>query len=260
MTVASSTAASPPTTDDAAACSTRGCTPFRPTSGLASPASGRPCRSSGAAMYFSVPSELRCCPMGEDFIFLSLRTDRYSLLQGAPADRFRRFLAGAATDCDIEWLAARQIVVATELATAPAAPPIPRPRSSAIDGPLPAAGMGAVAAAICAQRKARRDLARRRLGEIIEDIAGARRVENTPDIEASRIIASAFQRARRYAPAIDQCLVRGVAMRRLLAGRDARLLIGVTIPFSAHCWVQVGDTVLTDSLDLVLSFQPILSV
>lgn len=49
-------------------------------------------------------------------------------------------------------------------------------------------------------------------------------------------------------------------MRRLLAGPDARLLIGVTMPFSAHCWVQVGDTVLTDSLDLVLSFQPILSV
>lgn len=211
-------------------------------------------------MYFSVSSELRCCPMGEGYIFLCLRTDRYSLLQGAPADRFRRFLAGAASDCDIEWLAARQIVVATEFAVPLAAPPIPQPRSSAIDGPIPAAGIAAVAVAIRAQRKARRDLARKSLGAIIEGLASARRIDRPTDIEASRSLASAFQRARRYAPAIDQCLVRGIAMRRLLVGRDARLVIGVTMPFSAHCWVQVGDTVLTDSLDLVLSFQPILSV
>jgi len=29
------------------------------------------------------------------------------------------------------------------------------------------------------------------------------------------------------------------------------------MPFAAHCWVQAGDQVLTDPLDVVLHYQPI---
>lgn len=49
-------------------------------------------------------------------------------------------------------------------------------------------------------------------------------------------------------------------MKRMLArqGCHADLVIGVTLPFSAHCWVQLGSTVLTDSLDLVQAYKPIL--
>ena len=53
---------------------------------------------------------------------------------------------------------------------------------------------------------------------------------------------------------------RGIAIRRVLAGKgcDARLVIGVTLPFAAHCWVQLGSAVLTDPLDVVLPYTPIL--
>ncbi len=51
-------------------------------------------------------------------------------------------------------------------------------------------------------------------------------------------------------------------MKRLLAQRgcDARLVFGVTMPFSAHCWVQAEDVVLTDTLDIVRRYQPIFAV
>ena len=51
-------------------------------------------------------------------------------------------------------------------------------------------------------------------------------------------------------------------MKRLLFARGCRstLVFGVTMPFAAHCWVQVGETVLTDPLDIVLHYQPIFAI
>lgn len=48
-------------------------------------------------------------------------------------------------------------------------------------------------------------------------------------------------------------------MRRMLQRRGCQscLVFGVTMPFAAHCWVQAGDKVLTDPLDVVLHYQPI---
>ena len=42
-------------------------------------------------------------------------------------------------------------------------------------------------------------------------------------------------------------------------GLDADWVFGVrTWPFLAHCWVQVGDTIVGDSLDRVGGFTPIM--
>jgi hypothetical protein len=32
------------------------------------------------------------------------------------------------------------------------------------------------------------------------------------------------------------------------------------MPFSAHCWVQADDVVLTDTLDIIRRYQPIFAV
>ncbi len=51
-------------------------------------------------------------------------------------------------------------------------------------------------------------------------------------------------------------------MKQVLAsqGCHANLVIGVALPFSAHAWVQSGDTILTDALELVEPYTPILVV
>ena len=46
----------------------------------------------------------------------------------------------------------------------------------------------------------------------------------------------------------------------LLNGLGSDLVIGVMLPFSAHCWIQVGAAVLSDPLDLVVNYQPLLTV
>ena len=103
-------------------------------------------------------------------------------------------------------------------------------------------------------------LRRRRFAEIVRtDWAVAQCSAQDQKHRVSRVTA-AFQAARHFFPATDQCLARSIAMKRVLAsqGCHADLVIGVALPFSAHAWVQFGDEVLTDPLDLVEPYTPIL--
>jgi hypothetical protein len=47
------------------------------------------------------------------------------------------------------------------------------------------------------------------------------------------------------------------AIRR---GIEVNLVVGVAIPFAAHCWVQHADMVLNDSVDIVSRYEPILVI
>lgn len=58
----------------------------------------------------------------------------------------------------------------------------------------------------------------------------------------------------------DRCLPRAIAMIRrcLRIGHNPSLVIGVRInPFTAHCWVQQGSTVVGDSIDIARIYTPI---
>ncbi|WP_295326785.1 lasso peptide biosynthesis B2 protein [uncultured Sphingopyxis sp.] len=112
------------------------------------------------------------------------------------------------------------------------------------------------------QRRASVELRRDSLLEIVERLGRGRPRNASCGERVCQNIAAAFLRSRRLVSAEDQCLVRGIAMKRMLAQRgcDARLVFGVTMPFSAHCWVQAGDVVLTDTLDIVRRYQPIFAV
>lgn len=214
------------------------------------------------SMAFSVRSDLRYCRFAADYIFLCLRTDRYFLLRGNPADRLARFLSGDASRSDLAWLAEHELISDASGDNPVAREPIPFPTSSFRDTTIPSTSRTVVASVLVAQQLARRELAKRNLGAIVTSLGHASRAFHEIDFDAGLGVAAAFHRARHYAPAIDRCLVRGLAMKRMLLRRkcDARLVIGVAMPFSAHCWVQADDVVLTDTLDTVLPYSPILSV
>lgn len=66
-----------------------------------------------------------------------------------------------------------------------------------------------------------------------------------------------------WVPGQGQCLYRAYLLRAFLAsrGRGATWVFGVrTWPFSAHCWLQVGDVLLDDDLDRVGLYTPIMAV
>src|SRR3546814_12137991 len=102
------------------------------------------------------------------------------------------------------------------------------------------------------QLRASTELRRDSLLKIIERLGRGRLRNASCGERVSQNIAAAFLRSQRLVSAADQCLVRGIAMKRMLAQRgcDARLVLGVTMPFSAHCWVQAGDVVLTATLEI----------
>ncbi|WP_433933398.1 lasso peptide biosynthesis B2 protein [Brevundimonas diminuta] len=75
--------------------------------------------------------------------------------------------------------------------------------------------------------------------------------------------ARLFDRWMPWVPGQGQCLYRAYLLRAFLAsrGRGATWVFGVrTWPFSAHCWLQVGDVLLDDDLDRVALYTPIMAV
>jgi hypothetical protein len=73
-----------------------------------------------------------------------------------------------------------------------------------------------------------------------------------------------FDRLRPLAfTARDACLFESLAMIEFLASFrvEASWVFGVqTSPFCAHCWVQLGDTVINDTVEHVRGFTPIMVV
>ncbi|WP_421937298.1 lasso peptide biosynthesis B2 protein [Phenylobacterium sp.] len=66
-----------------------------------------------------------------------------------------------------------------------------------------------------------------------------------------------------YAPVSGKCLLRSFMLLRALhrAGHTADWVFGVaTWPFRAHCWLQMGDIVLDDTVERVRAYEPILVV
>ena len=74
--------------------------------------------------------------------------------------------------------------------------------------------------------------------------------------------AAVFDRLSIWLPFQGDCLYRCFLLLRLLGSqaREVDWVFGVrTWPFYAHCWLQHGDTCLTDFPDRLESFVPIMT-
>lgn len=82
---------------------------------------------------------------------------------------------------------------------------------------------------------------------------------------AGRLAASlsAAEQVFPWLPGEGECLQRAYQLRHFLADRDlsADWVFGVrTWPFSAHCWLQIGNEVLGDRIERVRLYTPIMVV
>lgn len=88
-------------------------------------------------------------------------------------------------------------------------------------------------------------------------LARSRFVASADDVSD---LARGYAKARLYVPARRRCVPDSLALMHSLwrRGHDAELYFGVRLePFAAHCWVQRGDLLLSDPLDIVREFTPV---
>lgn len=189
---------------------------------------------------------------------MDLLPDRYRLLKGEAAKRFLRLASGEASKVDIALLAEQNIHASNisqpvELAL---------PTVSAFDLITTETRSTSFLRSAFYQLHYKRRLRFCALHELLEELAAQRAHLPVVGSQRSLEIAAASVRAMHIVSAQDQCLPRSLAMTYLLRrdGIAADLVFGVTMPFAAHCWVQQGDMVLSDTLERVRPFRPIMVV
>ena len=205
------------------------------------------------------------CVAADQLILLDVRQDRYLQVTGTTADAMRQWLltGGAAALPDpVRLMLERNGITRT----ADPAPSIAAAESLEIpetlisptwlDAPPRSANPLVVAAVVLRTRRILRRVP-------LQTILGARATAPGGAGGKDELVArcAAFDRARSLTPVPRRCLLDSLALSAWLApqGISARLVFGVTArPFSAHCWLQVPETLLNDSYDHVSRFTPIL--
>lgn len=224
---------------------------------------------------YSIRDGIGFCRFEGRTIILDIAADRYWQL-GEEAGRILEAVsAGMATGIE-ERALARLVALgfvapadprAAGMIEAPAASgrvSSPLPLRSALEQARPSVRTGwttacEVATLVIAARVALRRLA---LKTILDRFAARRGgIRSFPSETSLEMLAQRFWRCRRLVPLRPLCLPDSIAflwfaMRR---GHAPWLVFGVeAFPFTAHCWVQDRDVVLTDALDHASRFKPIM--
>lgn len=198
--------------------------------------------------------------IGSDLLFLDLARDAYVCLAGA-AEAVRGPVAGAAA-LDILQPALTDALQAAGLVGAEPAPRRLAPTASRdLARARPEAqGLAIVRALPMTWISAWRYF--RPLGDLLQSAptgAGAFDPGAEPCATARSVIAD-FQTRWPWALGRGRCLHRAFVLRSLLRahGCDAAWVFGVrTYPFEAHCWLQIGVTVLDDPLTQLSAYAPL---
>lgn len=196
--------------------------------------------------------------VGDDLIMLDVTADTYSCLLGAGSvvrleDAGR--IAIDDEDLAIE-LETHGVVQADQPLRAPRTPVLasreaPRSLSMTDKAPVSLALAHLLVSTVVFHRKTLKQL----LAAVeTGPRAGARKTDLTA-------LLADYRAALPWTPFEGECLQRGFLLKRLLGshGIASDWIFGVrTWPFAAHCWIQVDDLVVGDSLERVRTYTPIM--
>jgi len=214
---------------------------------------------------------LSVCLIEERCIFLDIRGDRYFGLEPERNAFFLELVRGSRAPGEnhpqVKWFMTSSILIRVPSDEVPNFCHFPpRPCHSLIEETIPpSTGRYAGRAVLCLVRTMV-SLRFRSLAKMIERIGDERPLvagfQPSGKRQAELVeVAWAFHKAGRVISLVDQCLPKSIAMKRFLGSHrlSSTLVIGVALkPFTAHCWVQCDDVVMSDSLDNVRTFTPIL--
>ncbi len=104
---------------------------------------------------------------------------------------------------------------------------------------------------------------RKTFAEAINTVRRRNARTSRPDLLSVSSAVAAFEAVLPWMPWEGECLQRAYVLHSHLhqCGLRADWIFGVrTWPFLAHCWLQIGDIVVGDTVDRVTGFSPILRV
>lgn len=221
-------------------------------------------------MYLALGADSSFCIIDGRVVFCDLASRRY-FWASTDLDRAFRRLAAQETLSDTDLLVLEPLLAKGILIRTPAARPlcpasIPPALESLLDaepGPHP----GTLPAILISQLKTRALLKVMPLKDIVRQI----RTRKSRGVLKGAVVdrgleqatAHAARHGRRITIAKDQCLVTSISIVNYLATKKIfpDLVFAVRVaPFSAHCWVQSEDRVLSDSIENVHLYTPILVV
>lgn len=228
------------------------------------------------ADYFLAPHVHFCC-RGDAFVFLDLKQDDYTLVNGNAAtalkslsltgqldesrpdlaDALQELLAGGLLTTDPS--AGKDICsTRAQLALEPLLDPEAMPRTR-----LRVSHFYRFIAA-CTTASAR--LRWGRLEDTVKAVEGrkARRAPHTQfELDKARELTAAFQTLRSLFPRNYLCLYDSLALLNFLARFDVypTWVFGIKLePWSAHCWVQEADFVFNEGVEEAAGYTPIMAI
>ncbi|MFN3808263.1 lasso peptide biosynthesis B2 protein [Asticcacaulis sp.] len=213
-------------------------------------------------MSYTTPSFLHHCVVGERLVCLDLRSDRYFSLGEPLQTGFLAALRGEPIDAD-DLLRLRGFGLLAEATPGSQSRTFPPSAAESViegatSGRAHLAQLPEVAALVLAS------LLGVKVTPLAVLLARAARAApiRTSRVSAMQLVAD-FLETRRLVPFPRVCLHDSLAMKAYLRRRGvaSSLVFGVALnPFSAHCWLQIGSTVLNDTLDRAVRHTPILAV
>lgn len=219
---------------------------------------------------YRLPDTLSFCWIDGHPIFLDIQNDRYFRLPNAMEHTFVALMNDSSrTDLDISDLIRCHVLSdAQGDAQPPAAASIQVPSHSAAEQTLSEnrVRMVTLLEVFATVWLVRRELRQHKLKAVLAALKGYRERRTLPVPPAASLdprlpqAANEFKRARLYAPIETTCLLDSLAMVRYLArrGLHASVVFGVALdPFSAHCWVQAGNLLLSDTVGNASAHTPI---
>lgn len=218
--------------------------------------------ASGFDTELTVSSHLAFCFAGDRPVFLDTVRARYFTLPEALGKAFGHVILHGR---DAKWGAETEILLRKGVLQRGARAVSRHPIVPALrDTDLSRRGSFSLPEALrvaSAVRAARRDLVAQPFAETIRRLRANPFDARRADTERTLDLSIRFHRHRAFVAIPSVCLLDSLALRSFLAARggQADLVFGVIAsPWAAHCWLQLGDQVLNDSLERVGSFTPIL--
>ncbi|HEV2595253.1 MAG TPA: lasso peptide biosynthesis B2 protein [Sphingomicrobium sp.] len=219
-------------------------------------------------MFFELRDNLHWCVSGGRAVFLDVAADRYFCLSDAANQAFLSLAAGITQPNNsllLQSLVARGMLVDAGHETRIQSPPkIEEPACDFIADPFSGGSGLHVARALLSELRLTWVLRTRsfeRVLKTVESDNGQRRRSPTSSSRMIRAIVAGSAAAAFVTRSHDRCLVRACAVYSMCRkhGSKPKLVFGVIAhPFAAHCWVQLGSSVLVGGYEQARLYTPIL--